>query len=287
MPLVNAKKMVNNAYQNKYAIAHINTNTFEWTKVILETAQKLNAPIIIGTSYGVVKYFGGFNIIYALVSSLIKDLNITIDVALHMDHGNFSQCVEALKAGYTSVMYDGSHDGFKENLENTKNLVEIAKEYNASVEAEVGSIGGEEDGVIAMGEIANPIEAKKLAQLGIDFLAAGIGNIHGQYPQNWKGLDFKSLEILNKEVKIPFVLHGGSGIPKDQIQKAISNGVAKINVNTEVKLANAKALIDYVESGEIKKGKNWEPRKLYKPCYDAMAKVIEEKIKEFHSENKN
>ena len=284
--LVNAKEIVKKAYKGKYAVPHININNLEWTKTILLAAQSQNSPVILGTSEGAVKYMGGMKTIYGMVTGLMQDLKITIPVVLHLDHGSFEGCKQALKEGYTSVMYDGSHEDFKTNYKNTKKIVELAKKYNASVEAEVGSIGGEEDGIVGEGEIANPEEAKKMADLGVDFLAAGIGNIHGPYPASWTSLKFDALKNLSKACGIGMVLHGGSGIPKDQIKKAISLGISKININTELQQANAKAIWDYVESGEAKKGKNFDPRKLYAPGSKAMEQTVIEKIKELGSKNK-
>lgn len=284
--LVNAKDIVKKAFLNKYAVPHININNLEWTKTILLAAEAKKSPIILGTSEGAIKYMGGMRTVYGMVTGLIKDLGITIPVVLHLDHGSFEGCKKALENGYTSVMYDGSHEDFETNFKNTKEIVELAKKYNASVEAEVGSIGGEEDGIIGDGEIANPIEATKITNLGIDFLAAGIGNIHGPYPSSWKSLKFDALESLSKACGIGMVLHGGSGIPKDQIKKAISLGISKININTELQQANAKAIWDYVESGEAKKGKNFDPRKLYAPGVKAMEKTVFEKIEELGSQNK-
>ncbi len=284
--LVNAKDMIRKAFEGKYAVPHININNLEWTKTILLAAQEMNSPIILGTSEGAVKYMGGFKTVYGMVTGLMNDLNITIPVVLHLDHGSFEGVKKALENGYTSVMYDGSHEKFEVNYENSKEVVKLAKKYGASVEVEVGSIGGEEDGIVGEGEIADPQEAKKMADLGIDFLAAGIGNIHGPYPKGWKGLKFKELENLSKACGIGMVLHGGSGIPSSQIKKAISLGISKINVNTELQQANAKAIWKFVESGEAKKGKNFDPRKLYAPGIAAMKKTVEEKIKELGSDNK-
>lgn len=284
--LVNAKEIIKKAYEGKYAVPHININNLEWTKTILLSAEKEKSPIILGTSEGAVKYMGGFNTIYGMVVGLIKDLNITVPVVLHLDHGSFEAAEKALEAGYTSIMYDGSHESFEKNYENSKKIVELAKKYNASVEVEVGSIGGEEDGIIGEGEIADPKQAKMMVDLGIDFLAAGIGNIHGPYPETWKSLKFDALENLSNQCKIGMVLHGGSGIPKDQIKKAISLGISKININTELQQANAKAIWDFVESGEAKKGKNFDPRKLLAPGIKAMEKTVIEKIEELGSKNK-
>lgn len=284
--LVNAKEIVAKAFEGKYAVPHININNLEWAKTILLTAQSENSPIILGTSEGAVKYMGGYNTVVGMINGLISDLNITVPVVLHLDHGSKEGALLALKAGYTSVMYDGSHETFEVNYENTKEIVSLAKKYNASVEAEIGSIGGEEDGIIGNGEIGSPDEAIKMTELGIDFLAAGIGNIHGPYPKTWKSLNFEALKELSSACGIGMVLHGGSGIPKDQIEKAIKNGIAKININTELQISNATAIWNYVESGEAKKGKNFDPRKLYAPGIKAMENTIKEKINELGSKNK-
>ncbi|MGL6125119.1 MAG: class II fructose-1,6-bisphosphate aldolase [Metamycoplasmataceae bacterium] len=284
--LVNAKEIVSKAFEGKYAVPHININNLEWTKTILLAAQGENSPIILGTSEGAVKYMGGYNTVVGMVNGLIKDLNITVPVVLHLDHGSKEGAILALEAGYTSVMYDGSHETFEVNYENTREVVALAKKYNASVEAEIGSIGGEEDGIVGDGEIGSPSEAIKMAELGIDFLAAGIGNIHGPYPKTWKTLNFDALSKLSSACNIGMVLHGGSGIPKDQIKKSIQNGIAKININTELQISNAEAIWAYVESGEAKKGKNFDPRKLYAPGIKAMEKTVKEKISELGSKDK-
>ncbi len=285
--LVNAKKIITKAFEGKYAVPHININNLEWTKTTLLVAEDEKSPIILGTSEGAVKYMGGYDVVVGMVKGLIKDLNITVPVVLHLDHGSKEGVILALEAGYTSVMYDGSHESFEINYENTKEIVALAKKYhNASVEAEIGSIGGEEDGIIGNGEIGSPEEATKMTELGIDFLAAGIGNIHGPYPKTWKSLNFEALKGLSSACGIPMVLHGGSGIPSDQIKKSIKNGIAKVNINTELQIANAEAIWAYVESGEAKKGKNFDPRKLYAPGIKAMEKTVKAKIKELGSKNK-
>lgn len=286
MKLVNAKKMIADAFKNKYAIPHININNLEWAKVVLQTAQKLNSPVIVATSEGAIKYMGGMKTVVGLVNGLMEDLKITVPVALHLDHGSYNACLQAMELGYTSVMYDGSHETFEVNYENTKKLMEVAKAKDISFEAEVGTIGGEEDGIVGKGEIADPQQAAQMASLGIDMLAAGIGNIHGPYPVEWKTLDFEALKNIEAAAKIGLVLHGGSGIPQEQVAKAISLGISKVNVNTELQQANAYAIWAFVESGEAKKGKNFDPRKLYANGTLAMAKVVEDKIKEFGSENK-
>ncbi len=284
--LVNAKGLVSKAFEGKYAVPHININNLEWTKTTLLTAQGENSPVILGTSEGAVKYMGGYNTVVGMVTGLITDLGITVPVVLHLDHGSKEGAILALEAGYTSVMYDGSHETFEVNYANTKEVVALAKKYDASVEAEIGSIGGEEDGIVGDGEIGSPEEAIKMAALGIDFLAAGIGNIHGPYPSSWKSLNFDALKGLSEACGIGMVLHGGSGIPSDQIKKSIQNGIAKININTELQISNAEAIWAYVDSGEAKKGKNFDPRKLYAPGIKAMEETVKMKIQELGSTNK-
>lgn len=284
--LVNVKQMVDKARQGKYAIAHINTNNLEWLKSILEAAQSTNSPIIIGVSEGAVKYQCGYKNVVDMVNNVMEFMNITVPVALHLDHGSYEGAIAALKAGFSSVMFDGSHYQFNDNVTKTKEIVNLAKQYNASVEAEVGTIGGEEDGVVGEGELANVDECKIMSTLGIQMLAAGIGNIHGIYPSNWKGLNFSVLEnIANSTNSIPLVLHGGTGIPNDQIKKAISLGISKINVNTECQLAFASATRKYIESNEdlnvAKKG--FDPRKLLKLGTEAIKQVIIEKLTLFGS----
>ncbi|MGL5357700.1 MAG: class II fructose-1,6-bisphosphate aldolase [Metamycoplasmataceae bacterium] len=285
-PFVNAKKMVSDAHIGKYAIPHININNLEWAKTILLAAEEKKSPIILGASEGAIKYMGGFNVVAAMTGALVKDLGITVPVVLHLDHGSFEGVKKALEAGFSSVMYDGSHETFDINYENTKKVIEIAKNYCASVEAEVGTIGGEEDGIVGDGEIASPEEALKFKELGIDFLAAGIGNIHGPYPKEWKTLNFDALKNISETVNIGLVLHGGSGIPKDQIKKAISLGISKININTELQQANAEGIKKFVISGEVDKGKNFDPRKLYSWGVNEMKETVIEKIIELGSENK-
>ncbi|MEE3928070.1 class II fructose-1,6-bisphosphate aldolase [Mycoplasmopsis ciconiae] len=286
MALVNAKEMLKKAYEGKYAVPHININNLEWAKAVLLTAQAENSPVIVATSEGALKYMGGFDVVTGMVKGLVKDLNITVPVALHLDHGSYEGAKKAIEAGYTSLMFDGSHFPFEENYAKTKELVELAKKANMSVEAEIGTIGGEEDGIVGDGELADPEQAKKMAALGIDVLAAGIGNIHGPYPESWKSLSFETLQEISKAAGIGIVLHGGSGIPSDQIKRAISEGVTKINVNTELQQANHKALRAYIESGKDLEAKNFDPRKLYKPGYDAMCQTVRDKIHEFGSNNK-
>lgn len=287
MPLTNAKEMLIKAKEGRYAVPHININNLEWAKAVLLAAQEVNSPLILATSEGAVKYMGGFKTVANMVKGLVNDLNISIPVALHLDHGSYEGVKKALETdGYSSVMFDGSHYKFAENYEKTKELLELAKTANCSFEAEVGTIGGEEDGIIGLGELADAGEAKQMAELGIDVLAAGIGNVHGPYPENWKSLDFDKLKEIVSSAKIGIVLHGGSGIPQKQIQKAISLGVTKINVNTELQQANHKALREFILSNKDLEGKNFDPRKLYKPGFDAMQKTVKEKIHEFGSQNK-
>ncbi|UUM19573.1 MULTISPECIES: class II fructose-1,6-bisphosphate aldolase [unclassified Mycoplasma] len=287
MPLVNASEMLKKAKDGKYAIPHININNLEWAKAVLLTAQEEQSPVIIATSEGALKYMGGFKVVSGMIKGLIEELNISIPVALHLDHGSYDGVKKALETdGYTSVMFDGSHFPFEENFQKTAELVEIAKQKGYSFEAEVGTIGGEEDGIVGDGEFADPVQATKMASLGIDVLAAGIGNIHGPYPKSWKSLSFETLEKISQVAGIGIVLHGGSGIPSDQIQKAISLGVTKINVNTELQQANHKAIREYILSGEDLKGKNFDPRKLYLPGFKAMCQVVRDKIREFGSNNK-
>lgn len=286
MALVNAKEMLRKAKEGKYAIPHININNLEWAKAVLLTAEAEKSPVIVATSEGALKYMGGFNVVVGMVKGLVEDLKITVPVALHLDHGSYEGAKKAVEAGYTSLMFDGSHLPYEENYAKTKELVELAKKHNMSVEAEIGTIGGEEDGIVGNGELADPKQAKEMAALGIDVLAAGIGNIHGPYPASWKSLSFETLQEISKAAGIGIVLHGGSGIPTDQIKRAISEGVTKINVNTELQQANHKALRAYIESGEDLKGKNFDPRKLLKPGYEAMCQTVRDKINEFGSNNK-
>lgn len=285
MNLQNTKAMLEKARKNKYAIPHININNLEWTKAALLGAQAKKSPLIIATSEGALKYMGGLKTVYNLVTNLIEFLEITVPVALHLDHGSFETCKKALETGFTSVMYDGSREEFSKNLELTRQIVELANSKNATVEAEVGQIGGEEDGIIGNGEIADVDQAYEISKTGITCLAAGIGNIHGVYPPSWKSLDFDVLDQISEKTQLPLVLHGGSGLPKDQIQKAIKLGIAKINVNTELQQANAAAVTDFVVSGKIKEGKNFDPRKLLAPGTKAIQELVEAKISEFGSEN--
>ncbi|WP_026389278.1 class II fructose-1,6-bisphosphate aldolase [[Acholeplasma] multilocale] len=287
--LVNAKQMVQAAYDGKYAIGHFNINNLEWTKAVLETAQKTNTPVIIATSEGAMKYMGGAKVVVGMVNALLETLNITVPVALHLDHGQtVAVAKECILAGYSSVMFDGSHYPFEENYAYTKEVVEFAKQYEVSVEAEIGTIGGEEDGVVGKGELGDPEEAAKMVALGIDFLAAGIGNIHGPYPAGWEGLAFEQLEKIEDAINFPMVMHGGSGVPQEQVKKAISLGVSKINVNTELQLAFQRATRSYVESGAdqdmVKKG--FDPRKLLKPGADAIAAEMDNLITWFGCKGK-
>lgn len=268
---VSAKAMVNKAKAGKYAIAHFNINNLEWTRAILEVAQDTNSPVILGVSEGAVKYMGGFHTVASMTLALLNDLQITVPVALHLDHGqSVVACKKALDAGFSSVMFDGSHLSFAENLAGTQTVVAYAKKTNASVEAEAGTIGGEEDGVIGTGEIASTQDCQALAALGIDFLAAGINNIHGKYPTDWNGLKFDVLKELSQATQKPMVLHGGSGIPKTQVVTAISLGISKINVNTELQEAFASAIEKYVLAGNLKIEKGFDPRKIFKPGMDAI-----------------
>ena len=285
--LVSAKEMLEKARAGKYAVGQFNINNLEWTKSILLTAQELNSPVILGVSEGAGKYMTGFKTVAAMVSAMIDELNITIPVALHLDHGTYEGCYKCIKAGFSSIMFDGSHYPIEENIEKTKELVKIAHAMGLSLEAEVGSIGGEEDGVVGMGECADPKECKAIADLGIDFLAAGIGNIHGKYPANWQGLNFEVLENVKKEVgDMPLVLHGGTGIPADMIKKAISLGVAKINVNTECQLSFAAATREYIEAGKDLQGKGFDPRKLLAPGAEAIKATVKKKMELFGSVGK-
>lgn len=287
MALVSAKQMLNDARDGHYAVGAFNINNLEWTKLILEVAEELKSPVMLGVSEGAVKYMGGFNVVADMVKALVEALNISVPVALHLDHGSYDGSFKAIDAGFTSVMYDGSHLPLEENLQKTREVVAYAHERGISVEAEVGSIGGEEDGVVGAGELADPKECQLLADTGIDFLAAGIGNIHGKYPANWAGLNFERLaEVQAASNLLPLVLHGGTGIPADQITKAIDLGVSKINVNTELQLEFAAGVRSYIEAGKDLEGKGFDPRKLLKPGVDAAKKVVVDKIAMFGSANK-
>ena len=285
--LVSAKEMLTKAREGKYAVGQFNINNLEWTKTILLTAQELNSPVILGVSEGAGKYMGGFKTVSGMVNGLLEGLNITVPVALHLDHGTYEGCYKCIEAGFSSIMFDGSHYPIAENVEKTTELVKICNEKGLSLEAEVGAIGGEEDGVIGMGECADPNECKSIADLGVTMLAAGIGNIHGKYPANWPGLSFETLAAVKEKVcDMPLVLHGGTGIPEDMIKKAISLGVAKINVNTECQLAFAAAVRKYIEAGKDLEGKGFDPRKLLAPGCDAIKETVREKIELFGSANK-
>ena len=284
--LVNAKEMLDKAYENGYGIGQFNINNLEWTKAILETCEEKKSAVILGVSEGAAKYMGGFNVVAKMVEGLDKDLNITVPVALHLDHGTYEGAKKALDAGFTSIMFDGSSLPIDENIEKTKELVELCHSKNVSIEAEVGGIGGEEDGVVSAGELADPEECKKVASLGIDFLAAGIGNIHGVYPKDWQGLNFERLEEIKNAVgKIPLVLHGGTGIPEEQVKKAIERGVSKININTECQIVFTEATRKYFEEGKDKVGKGFDPRKVLKPGFEAIKDKVREKIEFFECEN--
>ncbi len=284
MALVSLKEMCEKASKGKYAVGQFNINNLEWTKSILQTAQELRSPVILGVSEGAGKYMTGFKTVADMVKAMIEELNITVPVALHLDHGTYEGCYKCIEAGFSSIMFDGSHFAIDENIEKTKELVAVCAKKRLSLEAEVGSIGGEEDGVVGLGECADPDECKKIADLGITILAAGIGNIHGKYPANWTGLRFDVLEKIKKTVgDMPLVLHGGTGIPTDMIKKAISLGVAKINVNTECQLAFQEATRKYIEEGKDLQGKGFDPRKLLAPGCEAIKKVVNEKMEIFGS----
>ena len=285
--LVSAKEMLDKALAGKYAVGQFNINNLEWTKSILLTAQEMNAPVILGVSEGAGKYMTGFETVAAMVKAMDKSLGITVPVALHLDHGTYEGCYKCIKAGFTSIMFDGSHYPIDENIKKTTELVNVAHNLGLSIEAEVGSIGGEEDGVIGMGECADPNECKAIADLGVDMLAAGIGNIHGKYPANWPGLSFETLAAVKEKIgDMPLVLHGGTGIPADMIQKAISLGVSQINVNTECQLSFADATRKYVEAGKDLEGKGFDPRKLLAPGCEAIKETVREKIDLFGSAGK-
>ena len=285
--LVSAKDMLDKARREKYAVGQFNINNLEWTKAILLTTQESNSPVILGVSQGAGNYMTGFKTVSSMVSAMIEDLNITVPVALHLDHGTYEAAKECIEAGFSSIMFDGSHYSINENIEKTKELVSICNEKGISLEAEVGSIGGEEDGVIGAGEIADPNECKQIADLGVTMLAAGIGNIHGKYPANWQGLAFDALEEINTACgNMPLVLHGGTGIPEDMIKKAISLGVSKINVNTECQLAFQEATRAYIEAGKDLEGKGFDPRKLLNPGFEAIKATVKEKMELFGSINK-
>ena len=285
--LVSARDMLIKARDGHYAVGQFNINNLEWTKAILLTAQEMNSPVILGVSEGAGKYMTGFKTVAAMVKAMDECLGITVPVALHLDHGTYEGAKACVEAGFTSIMFDGSHYPIDENVAKTTELVKLAHDNGISIEAEVGAIGGEEDGVIGAGEVADPAECAKIAGLGVDFLAAGIGNIHGKYPANWKGLDFESLDAIHKATdNIPLVLHGGSGIPTEMVKKAISLGVSKVNVNTECQLTFAAATREYIEAGKDLEGKGFDPRKLLAPGVEAIKATVKEKIELFGSANK-
>lgn len=285
--LVSANEMLDKAKAGHYAVGQFNINNLEWTKAVLLTAQELNSPVILGVSEGAGKYMTGYKTVAAMVKAMIEELNITVPVALHLDHGSYEGCLKCVEAGFSSIMFDGSHYAIDENVAKTTELVALAHSKGMSIEAEVGSIGGEEDGVIGMGECADPKECKAIADLGVDMLAAGIGNIHGKYPANWAGLSFETLDAIQQLTgDMPLVLHGGTGIPDDMIKKAISLGVAKINVNTECQLSFAAATREYIEAGKDLEGKGFDPRKLLLPGTEAIKATVKEKMELFGSVNR-
>ncbi len=282
--LVSAKEMLEKAKAGHYAVGQFNINNLEWTKAVLLTAQELNSPVILGVSEGAGKYMCGYKTVVGMVNGMLEELNITVPVALHLDHGSYDACYKCIDAGFSSIMFDGSHYPIEENVEKTKELVKVCAEKGMSLEAEVGSIGGEEDGVIGMGECADPKECKMIADLGVTMLAAGIGNIHGKYPENWAGLSFETLDAIQQLTgEMPLVLHGGTGIPADMIKKAITLGVAKINVNTECQLSFAAATRKYIEEGKDLVGKGFDPRKILAPGLEAIKATVKEKMELFGS----
>ena len=284
MALVSAKEMLQKAKAGHYAVGQFNINNLEWTKTILLTAEECKSPVILGVSEGAGKYMAGYKTVVGMVNGMLEELNITVPVALHLDHGSYEGAKKCIEAGFSSIMFDGSHLPFEENVEKTKELVAICNEKGMSLEAEVGSIGGEEDGVVGMGECADPQECKAIADLGVTMLAAGIGNIHGKYPENWAGLQFDVLDDIQKLTgEMPLVLHGGTGIPEDMIKKAISLGVSKINVNTECQLSFAEATRKYIEAGKDLEGKGFDPRKLLAPGAEAIKATVKEKMEIFGS----
>ena len=285
--LVSAKEMLEKAVAGHYAVGQFNINNLEWTKSILLTAEECKSPVILGVSEGAGKYMTGFKTVAAMVDAMIDELGITVPVALHLDHGTYEGCQKCIEAGFSSIMFDGSHYPIEENVAKTKELIAICREKGMSLEAEVGSIGVEEDGVVGQGECADPQECKMIADLGVDMLAAGIGNIHGKYPANWAGLSFETLDAIQKLTgELPLVLHGGTGIPEDMIKKAIDLGVAKINVNTECQLSFADATRKYIEAGKDLEGKGYDPRKLLKPGAEAIMQTVKEKMELFGSVGK-
>ena len=285
--LVSAKAMLEKAKAGHYAVGAFNINNLEWTKSILTAAQECNSPVILNVSEGAGKYMTGYRTVVGMVNGMLEEMNISVPVALHLDHGSYEGCMKCIAAGFSSVMFDGSHYPIEENVEKTKDLVALTHGKGMSIEAEVGGIGGEEDGVVSNGECADPEECKRIADLGVDMLAAGIGNIHGKYPANWAGLSFDTLDAIQKLTgDMPLVLHGGTGIPADQIQKAISLGVSKINVNTECQIAFAEATRKYIEEGKDQQGKGFDPRKLLKPGAEAIVACVKEKMELFGSVGK-
>ncbi|MCI9447643.1 MAG: class II fructose-1,6-bisphosphate aldolase [Lachnospiraceae bacterium] len=285
--LVSAKEMLQKAKKGHYAVGQFNINNLEWTKIILQTAQELNSPVILGVSEGAGKYMCGYTTVVGMVNGMLKELNITVPVALHLDHGSYEACLKCVEAGFSSIMFDGSHYPIDENVTKTTELVKIAHDKGMSIEAEVGAIGGEEDGVIGAGECADPDECKAIADLGVDMLAAGIGNIHGKYPENWAGLSFETLDAVQQKTgEMPLVLHGGTGIPEDMIKKAISLGVAKINVNTECQISFTAAVRKYIEDGKDLEGKGFDPRKVLAPGVEAIKATVTEKMELFGSVGK-
>ncbi|MBQ3599762.1 MAG: class II fructose-1,6-bisphosphate aldolase [Lachnospiraceae bacterium] len=287
MALVSAKEMLTKAKAGKYAVGQFNINNLEWTKSILLTAEELKSPVILGVSEGAGKYMCGYKTVVGMVNGMLEELNITVPVALHLDHGSYEGAKACIEAGFSSVMFDGSHYPIEENIAKTKELVAVCESKGLSIEAEVGSIGGEEDGVVGQGECADPEECKQVADLGVTMLAAGIGNIHGKYPENWAGLSFETLDAIQQKTgDMPLVLHGGTGIPEDMIKKAISLGVAKINVNTECQLSFAAATREYIEAGKDQQGKGFDPRKLLAPGADAIKATVKEKMELFGSVGK-
>ena len=285
--LVSATEMLKKAKAGHYAVGQFNINDLEWTKAVLTAAEELRSPVILGVSEGAGKYMAGYRTVVGMVNGMIKEMDISVPVALHLDHGSYEGCLKCIDAGFSSVMFDGSHYPIEENIEKTTELVKLCHGKGLSIEAEVGSIGGEEDGVVGMGECADPKECKMIADLGVDFLAAVIGNIHGKYPANWKGLSFETLAAVQELTgELPLVLHGGTGIPDDMIKKAIDLGVSKINVNTECQLVFAEATRKYIEAGKDLEGKGYDPRKLLKPGADAIVEKVKEKMILFGSDGK-
>ncbi|MDD5293816.1 MAG: class II fructose-1,6-bisphosphate aldolase [Candidatus Izemoplasmatales bacterium] len=286
MKLVSVEEMLKKAYQNGYAVGQFNINNLEWTKAILSISEAMKSPVILGVSEGAAKYMTGYKVVADMVKAMVESMNITVPVALHLDHGSYEGALAAIEAGFSSIMFDGSHYPIEENIAKTKELVALTKKLGLSLEAEVGAIGGEEDGVVGGGEVADPDECKMIADLGVTILAAGIGNIHGKYPENWAGLNFDVLQRINEITQgVPLVLHGGTGIPEEMIQKAISMGVAKINVNTECQLVFAAATRKYIEEGKDLQGKGFDPRKLLAPGVEAIKQAVKEKIILFGSMN--